>query len=272
MTRTAHKIYIVSMVLITLAVTFYLAYAGHDFYGTSLEERFYHPGYKWFKPGGTFGHFLGIAGTLMILIGVVLYVLAKRYGFLSKQVRLKYILEFHIFLCILGPILIVYHTTFKFGGLVSVAFWSMVAVVLSGVIGRFIYIQIPRTLDGRGLSREEIERKKQEMTAMLQKRFNPDEDVMRIIRGSDIKSITGSPDGKKVIVQLKKALAQKDYSKEEKKIIVKTVKEELSLARKSLRLETMQKWLQYWHVFHMPFAIIMLIIVIVHVAVTLIFG
>jgi hypothetical protein len=69
---------------------------------------------------------------------------------------LKYWLEFHIFLCSLGPVMILFHTAFKFGGIVSISFWSMIAVVVSGIIGRFIYIQIPRTIEGRELSLNEV--------------------------------------------------------------------------------------------------------------------
>ena len=110
---------------------------------TPLEERFYHPDHENFKPSGLFGHGLGIVGTLLILIGVFIYIARKRYQFLSRYGRVKYWLEFHIFLCTLGPIMVLFHTAFKFGGIVSISFWSMVAVVISGVIGRYIYIQIP---------------------------------------------------------------------------------------------------------------------------------
>ena len=55
----------------------------------------------------------------MVIVGVFLYIARKRYNFLVKYLRLKYLLEFHIFLCVLGPILILFHTAFKFGGIVS---------------------------------------------------------------------------------------------------------------------------------------------------------
>jgi len=52
---------------------------------------------------------------------------------------------------------VLYHTALKFGGIVAVSFWSMAAVVLSGVIGRFIYVRIPRTIQGNELSVKELE-------------------------------------------------------------------------------------------------------------------
>ena len=50
------------------------------------------------------------------------------------------------------------------------------------------------------------------------------------------------------------------------------VRNELSLNRKIDRLLFMQNLFKYWHVAHLPFAIIMLIIMIIHVIVTITFG
>jgi len=50
------------------------------------------------------------------------------------------------------------------------------------------------------------------------------------------------------------------------------VKKEKALAGKIARLQTMQKMLKYWHVIHLPFALIMLIIVVIHVIVTISLG
>lgn len=174
MNKTVHRIYISVMVLIIIAATIYLIYTGINYYNTPLEERFYHPRHDWFKPSGAYGHGLGIIGTLMILFGVVIYIARKRYNFMSKVIRLKYLLEFHIFLCTLGPILVLFHTAFKFGGIVSIAFWSMVAVVASGVVGRFIYIQIPRTIEGRALSLNEVKSMKTDFTNSFNEAFNLD--------------------------------------------------------------------------------------------------
>ncbi|NNJ82965.1 MAG: hypothetical protein HKP11_12310, partial [Flavobacteriaceae bacterium] len=166
------------MVTIIIIVTIYLVYTGYSYYNTALEERFYHPQHDWFKPSGAYGHGLGIIGTLMILIGVSLYIARKRYNFMAKYLRLKYLLEFHIFLCTLGPIMVLFHTAFKFGGIVSVAFWSMVAVVLSGVIGRFIYIQIPRTIEGRELSLQEVKGMKTDLSTVLREDYNLDDSTI----------------------------------------------------------------------------------------------
>ena len=249
-------------------MTAYCSYAGYTYYNTSLEERFYHPNHEWFKPSGAYGHGLGIIGTLLILIGVTIYIARKRYNFLSKYIRLKYLLEFHIFLCTLGPILVLFHTAFKFGGIVSIAFWSMVVVVLSGVVGRFIYIQIPRTIEGRALTLNEVKNMKTDLDEALDEQFQIDKETKQ-----NIVDIANSEKSSfKSVRKLKKLLIKQGFPKEDKNYILKLVKDDISLSGKIARLQKMQQLFKYWHVAHMPFALIMLVIVIIHVGITLAFG
>ncbi len=269
MKKLLHTTFIVTMVLITLVTTAYLVYTGYTYYNTSLEERFYHAHHNWFKPSGLFGQGLGIIGTFMIAFGVTIYIARKRYNFLSKYIRLKYLLEFHIFLCTLGPILILFHTAFKFGGIVSIAFWSMVAVVLSGVAGRFIYIQIPRTIEGRALSLNEVKNMKIDLTNVLNEKFKIDTNIIQLFISY---SNDEKPSTQTSIRNLRKVLKNNKLPKAERVSILKMVKNEKTLTRKIARLEKMQQLFKYWHVAHMPFALIMLVIVVIHVAVTVAFG
>ena len=270
MNKSVHTAYIATMVTITLVVTAYLFYIGFTYYNTALEERFYHPKHNWFKPSGLYGQGLGIFGTLMILFGVAIYIARKRYNFLAKYVRLKYLLEFHIFLCTLGPILILFHTAFKFGGIVSIAFWSMVAVVLSGVVGRFIYNQIPKTIEGRQMTMNELKEMKTDLAVVLHQKFKLESNTLEII--SDLMSEGNTTANSQKLGYLRKVLNRKDLPKPDRNNIIKMVKNEISLSRKIARLGKMQQLFKYWHVVHMPFALIMLIIVVIHVGVTLAFG
>src|SRR4030066_1306001 len=107
----------------------------------------------------------------MMIIGFGVYMIRKLYRKFFNIGYLKHWLEFHIFLCSVGPVLILYHTAFKFGGIVSVSFWSMAAVVLSGVIGRFIYLQIPRSIQGNELEIEDINTLSINLTAKLKSEY-----------------------------------------------------------------------------------------------------
>lgn len=253
-----------------MAVTFYLAYTGYSYYMTPIEERFYHPQHDWFKPSGLQGQGLGIIGTLLILFGVSIYIARKRYNFLGRFIRLKYLLEFHIFLCTVGPIMILFHTAFKFGGIVSIAFWSMTAVVLSGVLGRFIYNQIPRTIEGRELTLNELKDMKTDLAVLLHQKYDLETNTLDIV--SSLMSAENTADTSTKLSYLKKVLGRKDLPKEDRKEILGMARQEFKLSKRISRLQRMQNLFRYWHVVHMPFAIIMLIIVIIHVAVTLALG
>ena len=259
MNRILHFIFVASMVAIVIGVTAYLTYVGFDYYSLPIEERFYHEHYDWFKPSGTFGHGLGIMGTLMVGIGVFLYIARKQYGLMERWVRIKYMLEFHIFLCTLGPILILFHTTFKFKGIVSISFWSMVIVVLSGVIGRFIYIRIPRSESGEELEFVEVEHLHKKLQAQLKQ-----SGLMELANGTPIQ-FSG-------LRFVRKMIYDSALPKNEQKELWKLAKEEYLIQRRLKNLNLMKKLFAYWHVAHKPFALIMFMILVVHVIATLALG
>jgi hypothetical protein len=175
---------------------------------------------------------------------------------LSRVGTLKYWLDFHIFMCTLGPILVLYHTSFKFGGIVSVSFWSMVIVWASGIIGRYLYVQIPHSIEGRELSLQEVQTMKDELDYELENRYKITLNALKSEKFSEIK----------------KELYAQNLSKNDVGQIISLIKSERRLARRIQRLTQMQNLFRYWHVAHLPFALIMLIIMVIHVVVTLLCG
>jgi len=284
MSELAHKIYIGVMSVIVVLTLIALTYFGLQYYNTSLEERFYHPDHDLLKPSGALGHGLGIFGSLLMIIGVSIYMARKRFHWMLRMGKLGQWLEFHIFLCTLGPIMVLFHTAYKFGGIVAISFWSMVAVFLSGVIGRFIYIQIPRSIEGRELSLNEVKDLKSDISGILKTNYNLDEKSYNDILESVKKKVdvyhsnpliryfrkVGSDS--KTIRNVKLVLKQNKLSQAESRNILKLLKNEISLNRKIDRLQTMQNLFKYWHVAHLPFALVMLIIMVIHVIVTIVFG
>jgi hypothetical protein len=256
------------MVLILITVFLYLAYGGYSYYNTSLEERFYHTNHELLKPSGLVGHGMGIIGSFLMVAGVSIYMLRKRWRFLARFGKLKHWLEFHIFLCTLGPILVLFHTSFKIGGIVSISFWSMIAVVVSGVIGRFIYIQIPRTIEGRELNLNEVRGMKTDIKDILVSKYALDKDSLDTI----VESTMGSRKERLSVRSIKQNLKENRLSRPQRTQVLKLVKNEISLNHRIDRLQTMQKLFKYWHVAHLPFALVMLVIMVVHVAVSIVFG
>lgn len=284
MSGLTHKIYRGVFIAIGFITFVFLVYWGLSYYKTGFGERPFHPDHTLLKPSGPVGHGLGILGTLLILIGVFSYIGRKKKKLLPRVGALKYWLEFHIFLCSLGPILILFHTAFKFGGIVSISFWSMVAVVLSGIIGRFIYIQIPRTIQGRELSLTEIKEMKDQLNQNLKRKYGLDEAVYdQLMDATRQKFEPGSDRFVHRVVRriyfnagvknkMRLMLGQTTLTRKDRRGVMKLVNNELSLNAKINRLQTMQTLFKYWHVAHLPFALIMLVIMVIHVAITLAFG
>ncbi len=283
MNKTAHRIYIGTLVLINVLVFVFLIIKGFSYYKTPIVDRFFHEDHASLKPSGPYGHGYGILGSLLILIGVFSYIARKKYRSLASLGRLKYWLEFHIFLCVLGPMLILFHTAFKFGGIVSLSFWSMVLVVASGVIGRFIYIQIPRSIEGRELSLSEVQNMKTNLHTVLTERYEVSGNVLDAL----LQITEHSLDKKQGFLsqwlfepliirnarrKVKAVLAPTDIDPSAQSSIIGIMKQEIRLNGRINRLTTMQTIFRYWHVIHLPFAIIMLIIMIIHVIVTLSLG
>lgn len=94
-----------------------------------------------------FGHGIGIVGFVFMLMTETLYSLRKR----SRSVRwgrMSTWLQFHIFTGLVGPYMVLLHSSWKFNGLAGATTLLTGIIVVSGFIGRYIFTRIPRTMDG----------------------------------------------------------------------------------------------------------------------------
>jgi hypothetical protein len=110
-----------------------------------------------YTPGSNLGYNLGLAGGLMLL-SLLLYPLRKRVRALDRLGRMEHWFRYHMFIGVGGPVLILFHSTFKTGSMNgSVALYAMLLVALSGVIGRFVYRHIHRGLYGKEVTLTDAE-------------------------------------------------------------------------------------------------------------------
>jgi hypothetical protein len=71
-----------------------------------------------------------------------------------------------------GPLSVALHSAFKFGGLAGMAYWIMVAVVMSGIVRRYLYSQILQKRCGNlagGVAKEECNNSAKACTISLPK-------------------------------------------------------------------------------------------------------
>ncbi|MBA4054939.1 MAG: hypothetical protein C0490_09525 [Marivirga sp.] len=157
----------------------------------------------------------------------------------------------------------------------------MVAVVLSGVIGRFVYIQIPRTIEGRELTLTEVKAMKMKLSSAINSTLKMDDglknQIMAFTMSKDEHAertgfVAQYLENKRAIGSIRKSMKVKKVHPKQRQSVIRLLREEISLSYKIKRLQTMQRLFKYWHVAHLPFALIMAVILIIHVAVTLSFG
>ncbi|MBU6431866.1 MAG: hypothetical protein KGS09_15925 [Nitrospirae bacterium] len=103
---------------------------------------------KYYTPRSNFGFYLGVVGTLMMLL-LLAYPLRKHVQWMQRWGALKHWFRVHMIMGIVGPLLVLFHSTFQIRSTnAAVALFSMLGVVISGIIGRFVYTKIHYGLYG----------------------------------------------------------------------------------------------------------------------------
>ena len=241
-----------------------------------------------YEPGKGIWRLMGWTGSGMMLV-MMLYTLRKRMGYTASLGSMRVWLNFHMLMGIVGPILITFHTTFKFGGLIGTSYWAMLATVLFGVLGRYIYIQIPRGITGAELSMKEIELSAASMDRQLEGQLGKKgtdqlavrdlfEEVSEVDAGdrnafstlfhmmiTDLKNRFKTWRLKRVLVdEFCLDTRTAGYT-------VSLIKRKAALIRRKNLLSTTHRILKYWHVIHIPLAIVMFSIMFIHIIVYFVF-
>lgn len=283
-TGLGRRAYHLMLVVLWLGVALVGVIQGFDYYRLPLQERAFSPLHDTFKPAGTIGEALGIAGAVMMLVGVSMYSVRKRVGFLARLGKLKYWLEIHIFLCTLGPFLIVLHTSLRFGGIVSIAFWSMAVVVSSGILGRYVYAHIPKTINGRFLTLKAIEQERDVLLEQVAVRtgMSPEE-----VTGALATDPPRNPRGfvHALYLAVRSGFAKRRHVKRARRLLKDRgvprgvregmealIRSRFELEQQMVLLKPFQRLFRYWHLLHLPLALVMLLIVVAHVLVAVLFG
>ena len=270
-------IYILSILLIIWIVV-----EGFTYYTTPLIERPRQMDYRSLKPGGLVGHGYGIGGSLFILLSYV-YSARKRWKPLKKIGSIPQWLEVHIYLGLMGPILIVFHSSFKINGLVAIAFWAMMAIVASGFVGRFIIRQIPRDIKGHKSSLEELNTQREALHLQLIENYGLSSDQIEEIESLALPK--QSKHGFITIIRqnfndftsyfkIKRFLKMTHLNKQTYSLMAlrHLAYQDAILNRRIAFLQSSLNIFKQWHRIHKPFSHIMLIIMFIHIGISIWLG
>lgn len=265
------------LVAVAVAVWVLVGLDGWRYYTTPLAVRGYSPVHRVLRPSGPVGQTLGVAGAALMLVPFA-YMAYKRLRRAKSGANLKRLLEIHIFCGIVGPVLVTFHTAFKFNGIVSAAYWSMVLVALSGFVGRYLYVRIPRTIRGVELSQAELDERTAALRDELQWTAGPDAlaaldraEAEIAARPASWFSGLGDRALARSIASVEAGLAQSAghrLSAGMRDALVERVR----LQQRRHALAATRRLFDLWHVFHLPLVWVMFAIVSLHVAVSLYLG
>lgn len=139
---------------------------GWDYYKLEAAQRLLHPAHKFLKPAGPWGHGVGIVSTIVMMSNFI-YAIRKRWGRLKGVSTIRTWLTFHQFVGFLSPLVIVFHAAFQSKNhLATLTAGSLSIVVLTGIVGRFIYGLVPSG-DGKAGELDELSRRWQRLSERL---------------------------------------------------------------------------------------------------------
>lgn len=275
-----------------IALTVY----GYDYYTLGLEDRPFSPKHLALRPQGAIGIKLGWLGVIMFLI-IFLYPLRKAWPWLMKKGSSRHWLDYHVILGISAPFVIAFHSSFKFKGFAGMAFWIMFAVSVSGIVGRYLYGQIPRNLKAAELTRRELQELHQKFAGELKQQ--------RLISENDLRSLLTLPsqeridslsmltalgymfilDGARAMRVARLRRHALDFGDKVKTLggflstgnyhverAVVAAREDAALTKRILFLKRSEQVFHLWHVIHKPFSYTFALLALFHIGVALSMG
>ena len=138
----------VALAVAAIGVSVFVRWAGADYFALPPGERVWNSAHKIFGASGELGHTLGIVGSGLMLANL-LYLLRRRWSRLAWLGSIPTWLAFHVAAGIGGGSLVLVHTTGRLHNPVATCSTIAALVVLvTGIVGRWIYGQVPHRPDG----------------------------------------------------------------------------------------------------------------------------
>ncbi len=272
-----------------LAITALLAgsIAGSSYYLAPLSDRVRSPLHPWLRPSGYIGQSAGIL-AFVIFIFLWLYPLRKKYRWLGWTGMMSKWLDSHVAVALVVPFITAIHATWRFGGVIGLGFWSMIVVCASGIVGRYLYVHIPRRADGLELTAEEIAVERRELMGELAAASGLAGPQVEALLRSDPSPMEGAGllktlqlmvrddlTRRKAARALRRIVAHRSGAKLDRKALANVLQlanREMALTQQARMLEAIHEVFRFWHVAHRPFAIAALAAVTLHVVVVVFMG
>jgi hypothetical protein len=211
--------------------------------------------------------------------------------------KTRHWLDIHVLMGLTAPFIIAFHSTLKFKGIAGMAFWIMFAVSVSGVVGRYLYAQIPRRVTTAELSMRELQELQDGLAQQLAaQRLLPEADLRALLRMPNKERVARLPIFIALVYMLildvvryfrvarlrRSALNFGETigtlggflptRHRELEKAIRAAAEEAALLKRVLFLSRSQKVFHLWHVVHKPFSYAFAVLALLHITLQFVLG
>lgn len=291
-----HRARLYSLYALAIAINLAIFIYGFDYYKLSSIDRPFSPKHHLLRPSGPVGIYLGFLGAALFL-GIFLYPLRKHWAWLGTKGSTRHWLDIHILMGLTAPAIVAFHSTLKFKGLAGMAFWIMFAVSASGVVGRYLYGQIPRKVTTAELSMRELQDLQIQLSQQLAaQNLLPEADLRAVLRLPDANWVARLPIPIAIVYMMLLDVARKfrvarlrrhalrgssfistlggflPTTNRDVERAIHAAAEEAKLSKRVLFLSRSQKVFHLWHVVHKPFSYAFAVLALIHIGLQFFLG
>ena len=217
------------------------------------------------------GYWLGIIGGLLMLM-LLIYPLRKRKPRWRYIGSVKFWFRFHMIMGIGAPVLIIYHSGYQLGSLNGrVAFFSMIIVALSGLVGRYFYRRIHHGLYGETIRFEELYKTDDDWLKKLPE-SNPAITELAAALSAIELNITNTHAGENrsywhyrsmrgQLKRLQKSVSQQIPTPEIRQLMLARIRSLRSICHLGIN----EVLFSYWHILHFPLFLMLIVSASIHV-------
>ena len=291
-----HRVRLYLLYAVAIATNLAIFIYGFDYYKLSAMDRPFSPKHHMLRPSGPIGLYLGFMGVALF-VGIFLYPLRKHWVWLGQIGSTRHWLDIHVLMGLTAPFIIAFHSTLKFKGIAGMAFWIMFAVSASGVVGRYLYAQIPRKVTTAELSMKELQELQESLAQQLAaQKLLPEADLRALLRMPDANRVRRLPIlialPYMMILDLVRMLRVARLRRHaltfgqslgtffgflptrhrELEKAIHAAAEEAALSKRVLFLSRSQKVFHLWHVVHKPFSYAFALLALLHIGLQFFLG
>ncbi|GMV39097.1 MAG: hypothetical protein AMXMBFR64_08130 [Myxococcales bacterium] len=283
------KLFVAALLLVGAGTAAVLAERGWDYYGMNAWERAERPDLATLGSSGAAGLAYGIAGTALILVNLT-YLLRRHVPFMRQAGSLRTWMELHVLTGLLGPLLVLFHSAFELRTeLATGALSALGVLVVTGIVGRYIYAQVPRTVSGAEAGPQALSVRADQAEAALARALGPGSphlDAIRALAGREnpvprsrllcllmLPVISARTLGVRLAIRsLGRRIARDCESGVDTGAVLADLEDVVLIRQRLQALETFRELMRWWRGLHRAFAILMFAAALVHIAVVTALG